>query len=100
VSAGAANRFSLRRRREVARRVKEFPEPVRPSKYPWGDWLDGQIWELKSGEDFDGKPTNFRSVALAQARNRGGRVSRMARHGCTCSSSATRPPRKPRALGG
>jgi hypothetical protein len=74
VSAGAANRFSLRRRREVARRVKEFPEPVRPSKYPWGDWLDGQIWELKSGEDFDGKPTNFRSVALAQARNRGGRV--------------------------
>ena len=58
----------------MARRVKAFPEPVRASKYPWADWLDGEIWELKSGEDFDGKPTNFRSVALAQARNRGGKV--------------------------
>jgi hypothetical protein len=58
----------------VARRVKAFPEAVRPTKYPWADWLDGEIWELKSGEDFDGKPTNFRSVALSQARNRGGRV--------------------------
>ena len=58
----------------MARRVKAFPELARPTKYPWGDWLDGEVWELKSGEDFDGKPANFRSVALAQARNRGGRV--------------------------
>ena len=58
----------------MARRVKAFPESVRATKYPWADWLDGQIWELKAGDDFDGKPTNFRSVALAQARKRGGRV--------------------------
>jgi hypothetical protein len=58
----------------VAKRVKPFPEPLRNSKYPWVTWLDGEIWELVPGEDFDGKPTNFRSAAIAQARRRGGRV--------------------------
>lgn len=25
---------------------------TRTSKYPWGEWTDGSIWQVKEGEDF------------------------------------------------
>ena len=38
-------------------------------RYPWEQWLDGQIWELTRGEDFSSKPETFRrSVYLAAER--------------------------------
>lgn len=27
----------------------------RKQMYPWEEWLDGRIWELKRGNDFNGK---------------------------------------------
>jgi hypothetical protein len=42
--------------------------------YPWSEWLDGSNWELTPGEDFSGKVTTFRSIAVAQGKKRGGRV--------------------------
>jgi hypothetical protein len=58
----------------MARVVEEFPVQPTHSKYPWQDWLNGQVWELIPGEDFQGKPATFRSVAIGQAKKRGGKV--------------------------
>ena len=24
----------------------------RPEKYPWGQWVDGNVWELTKGDDY------------------------------------------------
>src|SRR5687767_6256275 len=61
--------------RAMARRVDKFPEVVSKSIYPWDEWLDGSIWELSPGEDFKGNIRTFRSVALGQAKRRGGKVT-------------------------
>jgi hypothetical protein len=58
----------------MARRVDAFPEVPSQSKYPWDEWLDGSVWELAPGDDFQGKPATFRSVAIGQAKKRGGKV--------------------------
>ena len=58
----------------MARRVEKFPELVSQSRYPWDEWLDGSIWELVPGNDFKGNVRTFRSVALGQAKKRGGKV--------------------------
>jgi hypothetical protein len=35
----------------------------RPCKYPWNEWLDGQVWKLVQGTDFDTAPEAFRDTA-------------------------------------
>jgi hypothetical protein len=27
------------------------------SRYPWADWTDGRVWQIKRGEDFTIRPT-------------------------------------------
>lgn len=39
-------------------------------KHNWDLWLDGQIWRLTKGEDFDSKPSSLRASAAKQADNR------------------------------
>jgi hypothetical protein len=58
----------------MARKVDEFPDAPSQARYPWDEWLDGDVWELIAGEDFNGKPESLRSVADVQARKRGGRI--------------------------
>lgn len=39
----------------MAVRVEDFPDGTLAAsnrKYPWEDWLDGSIWALTPGEDF------------------------------------------------
>lgn len=38
-------------------------------RYPWLDWLDGNMWELKHGVDFQVAPRAFVQQAHAAARN-------------------------------
>lgn len=38
----------------------------RVSKYPWHRWLDGRVWQLKMGEDFECKLGTFRSLVVNQ----------------------------------
>jgi hypothetical protein len=66
----------------MARTLDAFPLKVQ-SRYPWNRWLDGQVWELKHGEDFRGKSETFRTNAKHQARRRGGnvRTARLEREG-------------------
>jgi len=58
----------------MAKKVKSFDfTPVgRPAKYPWDQWLDGGIWELKAGEDFDTEIASFRVQIQANAKRRRG----------------------------
>lgn len=55
----------------MAQRVEAFPTQ---SKYPWGKWLDGSVWELVIGEDYKANPRTLRRVATAQAKKRDGTV--------------------------
>ena len=57
----------------MARKVDEFPVGGR-SNYPWGEWMDGGVWELTVGEDVKTNPRNFRVSANAQAKARGGKI--------------------------
>jgi len=41
----------------------DFPPTRSRNKYPWTEWLDGRIWALKQGEDFEVNPATFVSSA-------------------------------------
>lgn len=61
--------------------LDRMPTPLnrlgpRPT-YPWGDWLDGQVWELVPGVHFQVTTISFRGAARAWARRRRMRVSVM-----------------------
>jgi hypothetical protein len=58
----------------VARKIEQFPDAPSQDIYPWDEWFDGSVWELVPGEDFKGRPTTFRSSAMAQAARREGNV--------------------------
>src|SRR5579859_7394588 len=34
----------------MARRLAGFPGS--PQRYPWREWTDGSVWEIRRGEDF------------------------------------------------
>lgn len=58
----------------MARKVDVFPAAPDSSRYPWDEWLDGDVWELVHGEDFKGRPNTFRSNARNQAKRRNGKI--------------------------
>jgi hypothetical protein len=55
-------------------KLETFPKLPSQARHDWDLLLDGSIWELKRGEDFDGKPKTFIANARLQARKRGGGV--------------------------
>jgi hypothetical protein len=46
----------------MARRLDKFPADEAPStrRYPWDDWTDGSVWEIRHGEDYDVATENMR----------------------------------------
>lgn len=42
--------------------------------YPWSQWLNGRIWELTQGEDFDVSSQDFQAICHRRAKARGQRV--------------------------
>ena len=42
--------------------------------YPWVDWLDGDIWQLKEGEDFFTHPLMMERIIRTRAAGRGAKV--------------------------
>lgn len=59
----------------MAKQLDEFPEGLRvgrPSKYKWDIWLNGKVWALDAGEDFDVAVESFRMTAKSAAKTRGG----------------------------
>lgn len=49
----------------------DFPAGGRVAKYPWDEWLDGSVWRLIGGWDFQPSAGNFRRVVYAAAKRRG-----------------------------
>lgn len=52
----------------MASTASEFKFGTR-SKYDWDTWFDGQVWELKEGEDYD-NPVSARAAAYAAGKSR------------------------------
>jgi len=52
----------------------EFRERGRGEQYPWDKWLDGSIWALARGQDFDCTISAIRSGAYLAATSRGMKV--------------------------
>jgi hypothetical protein len=58
----------------MAEKLEAFPVrhngSRRPGKYPWDEWLDGSVWQLKRGEDFDILPKSMLQMARTNASHR------------------------------
>jgi hypothetical protein len=63
----------------MPRRLDAFP-PSASSRYPWDEYLDGSVWELTRGEDFQCSVSSFQGAARAQANRRRGTVRMRTRH--------------------
>jgi hypothetical protein len=50
--------------------------PARPghTRHPWSQWLDGRVWQLTPGDDFEAKIATIKQSAKSQALRRGGDV--------------------------
>lgn len=54
----------------MARRVDNFKKGTEgPRRYPWHEWTDENIWEIRLGEDYD-VPTENMRVNLHERANR------------------------------
>jgi hypothetical protein len=56
----------------MARRVERFEKDVQeaPRRYPWEQWCDGSIWEIRQGEDYDVPTENMRVNLHERAKQR------------------------------
>jgi hypothetical protein len=55
-------------------KLDTFPTYPSQARHDWTELLNGDIWQLRRGEDFKGKPKTFIQNARSQARRRGGTV--------------------------
>ena len=58
----------------------DFSQPSRlttsdKATYPWDEWLDGDIWELTSGKDFDGHPLMMERIIRTRATGRHAKIN-------------------------
>lgn len=63
----------------MARKLDQFPLS-KAAKYPWDEYMDGNVWELTRGEDFDCSVTSMQGAARTQANRRRGTVRMRTRH--------------------
>lgn len=52
----------------------DFGPRAGTSQYPWDQWLDGTIWKLAEGVDFQGNRDYFNSLIYRRAKERGFKV--------------------------
>jgi hypothetical protein len=51
--------------------LENFPA-LPTQRYPWDELMNGQVWQLTRGEDYDAKTSTLVANARAQAKRRGG----------------------------
>lgn len=52
---------------EIMENLK-FPDGRGEEKYPWAEWLNGGVWHIKQGEDFDVDIASMRSCVYMAAK--------------------------------
>ena len=55
----------------MAKKVSAWPTNSSNTRYPWDQWLDGNIWELTKGSDLAQDSEHSRAQVYIAARNRG-----------------------------
>ena len=55
----------------MAKALDHFPA-LPTQRYPWDQLMNGQVWQLTRGEDYDAKTLTVLANARAQAKRRGG----------------------------
>jgi hypothetical protein len=71
----------------MAKTLDDYPfrDPSPPSsvRYPWDEWTNGRVWELRRGVDFDIEPRDmareFRRAAVSRGKR--ARTARVAAEG-------------------
>jgi hypothetical protein len=54
----------------MARKIEVFPGSADgPRRYPWPEWTDGDVWEIRRGEDYDVATENMRVTLHMKARD-------------------------------
>lgn len=67
----------------MAERIPSFTiEKHRVAKYPWSEWMDGSIWRIKQGEDFESKAISMVGTMYGKAKRNGYKLS-VAHNGTT-----------------
>jgi hypothetical protein len=64
-------------RAEMAERtgIEEIPRTSgRVAIYPWNDWLDGGVWRLRRGEDYEPTDQVMRNICMRAGERRGLKV--------------------------
>ena len=60
----------------MAKVLKDYKPPAyHGTEYPWEKWLDGQVWLLTKGEDFESTTRSFQISARRAALKRGMAIS-------------------------
>ena len=57
----------------MPRKLEQFPV-AGTRRYPWDEWLNGDVWQLFKGDDYTSKTTTILSNARIQAKRLGGSV--------------------------
>lgn len=58
----------------MAKRLKEFPGGPTRGRYPWEEWLDGSVWQLRKDEDYSISTASMRAAASRAAKAAGKRL--------------------------
>lgn len=56
----------------MARKLREFPAAGIRGTYPWDEWLDGSVWELVKGKDYDKADDAMKNIIKAKATPKSG----------------------------
>jgi hypothetical protein len=51
----------------MAEKIESYEFGRGRGKYPWEEWLDGNVWKATAGEDFDISAENFKASVYAAA---------------------------------
>lgn len=57
----------------MAERLDEWPEEFSryTARYPWTEWMDGKVWKITHGEDFQCEIENMRQNIYSKAFSNG-----------------------------
>ena len=58
----------------MSMKLDRFPVAGGSPRYPWSEWLNGDVLQLRAGEDFTCQATTLVQSARSQAEKRGGTV--------------------------